>query len=48
MAQFENIEFKVNLKEIKSSYIINQIFSFLSEKQKLNIIICNKKLQKLC
>ena len=47
MAEFENIKSKVNLKEIKSSYIIKIIFSFLYEKQILNIIKNNKELQKM-
>ena len=34
------------LKNIKSSYFINTIFSFLNEKQKLKIIKFNKNLQK--
>ena len=47
MAEFENIKSKVNLKKIKSSYIIKIIFSFLCEKQKLIMIINNKDLQKI-
>ena len=47
MAEFENIKSKVNLKEIKSSYIIKIIFSCLYEKQRLNIIKNNKELQKM-
>ena len=34
-----------SLFEVKSSYNIKEIFSFLNEKQKLNIIIYNKQLQ---
>ena len=37
----------VNLRSVKSLYIIDNIFSFLNEKQKLNMIIYNKKYQKL-
>ena len=38
---------KINLRDIKSSYIIKIVFSFLCEKEKLNMIINNKELQKL-
>ena len=38
---------KINLKDIKSSYIVKEMFSFLEEKQKLNLIINNKHLQNL-
>ena len=41
-------EFKINYKDIKSSYIIKGIFSYLYEKQKLKIIIYNKELQNTC
>ena len=37
----------VNLRSVKSLYIIDNIFSFLNEKNKLNMIIYNKKYQKL-
>ncbi len=41
-------EIKGNLIElIKSKYNIREVFSFLYEKQKLNMIIYNKKLQKI-
>ena len=33
-------------RDIKSLYVFNEIFSFLHEKQKLDIIIYNKQLQK--
>ena len=43
---FENIKFVKNIgKSIKSLYILKDIFSFLSEKQKLELIIYNKDLQ---
>ena len=45
MAEFK--ELKNQIREIKSSYIIKGIFLFLNEKQRLNIIIYNKKLQKI-
>ena len=35
------------LEDIKSIYIIKQVLSFLYEKQKLNMIIYNKHLQKI-
>ena len=43
MVECENI---TKIYNIKSSYIIRTIFSFLTEKQKLNMIIYNKELQK--
>ena len=47
MDEFENIKSETNIeKSIKSLYILNDIFSFLSERQKLKIIIYNKHLQK--
>ena len=36
---------KIILEVIKSTYIIEKVFSFLDEKQKLNMIIYNKQLQ---
>ena len=44
MAEFKEIKY---LEDIKSSYIIKGIFLFLYEKQKLNLINYNKKLQKI-
>ena len=38
---------KINLRDIKCPFIIKQLFLFLSEKQKLDIIIYNKELQKI-
>jgi len=47
MNKFENIKSEINIeKSIKSLYILKDIFSFLSEKQELNILIYNKNLQK--
>ena len=47
MNVFKNIKSEINIeKSIESFYILKYIFSFLSEKQKLNIIIYNKHLQK--
>ena len=48
MVEFENIKYKINIKDIKSSYIINRLFSFLNEKQELEMIIYSKELQKIC
>ena len=46
MVEFENIKSEKNIKSI-SKYILKDIlFSFLSEKQKLEIIVHNKELQK--
>ena len=47
MVEHEEIDSNINLKDIKSSYIIKEVFSFLEEKQKLNMIIYNKELQKM-
>ena len=44
MVEFKEIKY---LGDIKSLYIIKGIFLFLNEKQKLNMIIYNKQLQKL-
>ena len=43
MVEFEEI--KCHIKDIKSSYNLEGIFSFLEQIQKLNIIIYNKNLQ---
>ena len=47
MVELENNKSKINLRDIKSSYIIKRIFSFLFEKQKLKMIVYNKELQKM-
>ena len=39
-------EIKSNINSIKSSSVLKKVFSFLDEKQKLNMIIYNKQLQK--
>ena len=45
MNKFENIKSEINIeKSIKSLHVLKNIFSFLSEKQKLNLIIYNKNL----
>ena len=47
MNEFQNIKSEINIeKSIESLYILKDIFSLLSEKQKLKIIIYNKELQK--
>ena len=43
MTEFKDIKSNINLRDIKSSYIIKKIFSFLYEKQILKIIQYNKK-----
>ena len=48
MAEFEDFKSKINLKDIKSSYIINKIFLFLNEEQKLKIIVNNMEFQNIC
>ena len=47
MNELQNIKSEISIeKSIQSLYIIKDIFSFLSEKQKLNVIVYNKQLQK--
>ena len=47
MNEFKNIKSETNFeKSIESLYILKDIFSFLSEKQKLSLINYNKNLQK--
>ena len=48
MAEFENIKTKIYLRNIKSSYIIKKIFSFLYENQKLEMIMYSKEFHKMC
>ena len=43
----ESEKIKNNLKGIRSEYIVSEVFSFLNEKRKLNMIFYNKKLQNL-
>ena len=45
MAEFKEI--KSLIENIKSSFILKDIFLFLNEKQKLNLIIYNKQLQNI-
>ena len=47
MDKCQNIKTEINIeKEIKYPNILKDIFSFLSEKQKLNMLIYNKQLQR--
>ena len=46
MAEFKEIKYKINYRDIKSSYIIERIFSFLNEKQKLKMMTYNNELRK--
>ena len=46
MAELGEFNYTINFRDIKSSYIIERIFSFLCEKQKLIMIINNKDIQK--
>ena len=48
MVEMEDIKYKINYRDIKSSYIIETTFSFLIEKNKLNMIKYSKELQKIC
>ena len=45
MDEIGNNKNKKNIRDINSSYILNNIFSFLSGKQILNLIIYNKQIQ---
>ena len=47
MAEIEDNKSNINLRDIKSSYNIKRIFSFLYEKQKLKMIVYSKELQKM-
>jgi len=47
MDKIEKIESKKDIiKSIKSLYILTEVFSFLSEKEKLSLISYNKEMQK--
>ncbi len=48
MAGIEDIKDNKILRNIKSPYILETVFSFLEESQKLDIIIYNMELQKKC
>ena len=45
MDKIGSIKNRINIRDINSSFIIKNIFSFLSEKQILNLIIYNKQFQ---
>jgi len=47
MDEFKDINKKINIRDIKSSFILKKIFSFLSQKPILNMIMYNKELQKI-
>ena len=48
MAEFEEKKSNINLeRDIKSSYNLVEIFSFLDKKQKMKVIIYNFQLQKI-
>ncbi len=46
MDKYENIKYRIEIKDIKSIFIIKKIFYFLSKKQILYMIMYNKELQK--
>ena len=47
MAELKGIKSNIKLRNIHSSYIIKDIFSFLNNTQKLNIIMYNKEFQNI-
>ena len=47
MAELKGIKSNIELRDIKSSYIIKELFSFLNKKRQLNMVIYNKELQKM-
>ena len=47
MDGFKDAKNKKNIRDIKSSFIIKIIFSFLTQNQQLNMIIYNKGLQNI-
>ena len=47
MDKFGYTKEKINIRDIKSSFILEKIFSFLSEKQFLMMIMYNKRLQNM-
>ena len=46
MEKFENIKSKKNIKSIAKYILKDMLFPFLPEKQKLEIVIYNRDLQK--
>ena len=47
MAESEDKKKNINIRNIKSSYIIKEVFSILYEKHRLNMIIYNNDLQRI-
>jgi len=47
MDEIGNNKNTINIRDIKSPFIIKNIFSFLPEKQMLNIVMYNQQFQKL-
>ena len=47
MAELEEKKSHITLNDIKFPFIIKGIFSYLEEKQKLNMIVYNKEIQKM-
>ena len=47
MDQFKDSKYKINIRDIRPSYIKQTIFSFLPEKQLLDMIKYNKELQSI-
>ena len=44
-SEHKEIKHRINIRDIKSIYIMDEIFSYLNENQKLNMLIYNKELQ---
>jgi len=44
MNKFNESKSKINIRDIKSSYIIKTLFLFLNEKKRLNMIIYSKEI----
>ena len=47
MEDSEKIKSNINIRDIKSLFNIIEVFSFLQEREKLNMIFYNKELQKI-
>ena len=45
--EYKGEKFIINIRNIKSIFIIKKIFSFLNKKRQLNMIINNKEFQKI-
>ena len=46
MSEFNDKKSNTNINNINSSYIIKNVFSFISYKRKLELVIYNKVIQK--